>query len=101
MSEVTRHEPDISDDTRALVRRCLADAEVVDGVLIVAVDTANAAICYGALAGARIAEAHLHGHRHCRVCGCTDLRTCAPDDPCHWVGDDLCSACEPFVKARQ
>lgn len=35
--------------------------------------------------------------RRCRVCGCTDsggdgclLRT---GKPCHWVGEDLCSAC--------
>jgi len=30
----------------------------------------------------------------CRVCGCTDEHACETDDgPCHWVEDDLCSAC--------
>ena len=38
----------------------------------------------------------------CRICGCTDndcevcvLRT---GQPCSWVEDDLCSACEPTAK---
>lgn len=29
--------------------------------------------------------------RTCRVCGCTDDRACPGG--CHWVGQDLCSAC--------
>lgn len=29
--------------------------------------------------------------RRCRVCGCTDDRACPGG--CHWVEDDLCSAC--------
>jgi hypothetical protein len=33
--------------------------------------------------------------RFCRVCGCDDLHACVSDAgvPCHWVEDDLCSAC--------
>jgi hypothetical protein len=35
--------------------------------------------------------------RACRVCGCTDLdcRGCIEKTgiPCHWVEEDLCSAC--------
>lgn len=31
--------------------------------------------------------------RTCRRCGCTDDRACAGG--CHWVADDLCSACPP------
>jgi hypothetical protein len=35
----------------------------------------------------------------CRVCGCTDdnCRQCIEKTggPCHWVEDDLCSACAP------
>jgi len=32
--------------------------------------------------------------RKCRVCGCTDQQGCVVDGlPCHWVADDLCSAC--------
>jgi hypothetical protein len=35
--------------------------------------------------------------RTCRVCGCTDLncRQCIEKtgEPCHWVEQDLCSAC--------
>lgn len=32
--------------------------------------------------------------RKCRVCGCTDLNACVTDGvPCHWVEEDLCSAC--------
>jgi hypothetical protein len=36
----------------------------------------------------------------CRVCGCTDYTACqeyrglGDPVPCHWVADDLCSACE-------
>ena len=37
--------------------------------------------------------------RACRVCGCTDddCRKCIEKTgtPCHWVGTDLCSACNP------
>jgi hypothetical protein len=30
----------------------------------------------------------------CKVCGCDDLHAChTPEGPCHWVLDDLCSAC--------
>jgi hypothetical protein len=36
--------------------------------------------------------------RRCRVCGCTDddCRQCIEKTghPCHWVEEDLCSACE-------
>lgn len=33
--------------------------------------------------------------RACRVCGCTDLAACVTEDgPCHWVAEDLCSACD-------
>lgn len=36
------------------------------------------------------------GRRRCRICGCTDDRACVTDGvPCHWVEDDLCSACVP------
>jgi hypothetical protein len=35
--------------------------------------------------------------RACRVCGCTemDCRQCVEKtgEPCHWVEEDLCSAC--------
>lgn len=32
--------------------------------------------------------------RRCRVCGCTELAPCVVNGtPCHWVGEDLCSAC--------
>ena len=35
--------------------------------------------------------------RRCRVCGCTDddCRQCIEKtgEPCHWVEEDLCSAC--------
>jgi len=36
--------------------------------------------------------------RKCRVCGCTDMN-CSQciektGSPCHWVADDLCSACQ-------
>jgi len=30
----------------------------------------------------------------CRVCGCTFEHACETEDgPCHWVEEDLCSAC--------
>jgi hypothetical protein len=34
--------------------------------------------------------------RTCRACGCTDVNACLNDgtgQPCHWVAEDLCSAC--------
>jgi hypothetical protein len=31
--------------------------------------------------------------RTCRRCGCTDEQACPGG--CHWVADDLCSACPP------
>jgi hypothetical protein len=46
----------------------------------------------------------LSERRECRVCGCTD-RECKPQcielmngEPCHWVEQDLCSACVSFVR---
>lgn len=37
----------------------------------------------------------------CRVCGCTDddCHQCIErtGEPCHWVEEDLCSACVPYV----
>lgn len=37
--------------------------------------------------------------RKCRVCGCTDndCHKCIEKTghPCHWIADDLCSACAP------
>lgn len=40
--------------------------------------------------------------RRCRICGCSD-DNCAgcierTGKPCHWVEDDLCSACEAEAK---
>ena len=38
--------------------------------------------------------------RVCRVCGCTEYNACVDDNgenPCHWVEDDLCSACVPIA----
>lgn len=29
----------------------------------------------------------------CRICGCTEEHGC--EEGCHWVADDLCSACIP------
>jgi hypothetical protein len=41
--------------------------------------------------------------RACRVCGCTenDCRQCVrkTGGPCHWITDDLCSACSPDAEA--
>lgn len=32
--------------------------------------------------------------RRCRICRCTDDRAClTPTGPCHWIEQDLCSAC--------
>lgn len=34
------------------------------------------------------------GVRVCRACGCTDKAACVVAGvPCHWVEEDLCSAC--------
>lgn len=35
------------------------------------------------------------GLRACRVCGCTEFDACVINGrACHWVEEDLCSACE-------
>lgn len=40
--------------------------------------------------------------RRCRICGCTeqDCRQCITKtgEPCHWVEEDLCSACDGSVE---
>ena len=45
------------------------------------------------------------GERKCRVCGCTenDCRQCIEKtgSPCHWVEDDLCSACVAEAEDEQ
>lgn len=42
-------------------------------------------------------------NRSCRVCGCTevDCLQCIArtGGPCHWVAEDLCSACVPLANA--
>ena len=37
--------------------------------------------------------------RTCAVCGCTDITACLErgGDPCCWVDDELCSACEEVI----
>lgn len=54
--------------------------------------------------GGRGGSAPAAGQRACRFCGCTDddcsgciART---GSPCSWVGEDVCSACEPPALAR-
>lgn len=42
--------------------------------------------------------------RRCRVCGCTEFRACIDRDtaqPCHWIADDLCSACSDHATLRE
>lgn len=38
--------------------------------------------------------------RSCRFCTCTDERACVTTDgvPCHWVSEDVCSACAPAAR---
>lgn len=51
---------------------------------------------YAAMAKRRkvVAAAKVPKERHCRVCGCTEFSACqTPEGPCHWVEEDLCSAC--------
>ena len=42
--------------------------------------------------------------RRCRICGCTDddCSQCIErtGEPCHWVEEDLCSACEIKIVSR-
>jgi hypothetical protein len=39
--------------------------------------------------------------RRCRKCGCTDhdCHQCIEKtgEPCHWIEEDLCSACQPII----
>jgi hypothetical protein len=38
----------------------------------------------------------------CWVCGCTDSRACVTNGvPCHWVEEDLCSACAGMNKGAR
>ncbi len=38
--------------------------------------------------------------RECRVCHCTEMNACVTEGtPCHWVEEDLCSACRPMGAA--
>ena len=42
--------------------------------------------------------------QQCRVCGCTQNEACydeIADASCHWVSDDLCSACSPITLSGQ
>jgi hypothetical protein len=43
--------------------------------------------------------------RKCRICGCTDddCSQCIErtGEPCHWVDQNLCSACKPVITLRQ
>jgi len=47
---------------------------------------------------AREGEGQVIEERKCRICGCTDddCSGCIErtGQPCYWVDDDLCSACE-------
>lgn len=36
----------------------------------------------------------MHTAPKCRLCGCDELNACpTAEGPCHWVSEDLCSAC--------
>ena len=85
-------------DGRALARRLLGDEGIAEGALMISRADVMAIVVEAKRAGARMAVAGVAETRFCRVCGCTDLSTCQPADPCHWVASDLCSACEPFVR---
>lgn len=56
--------------------------------------------------GVAVAEGAMIGRRTCRICGCRQDRACwdeATGYGCHWVADDLCSACdtiEPQLRER-
>jgi len=99
VSEVSVHVPDITPETRALIARSLDMAGVAPGALTVSRADASVAILAATMAGMRLGGARRVGIRCCRVCGCSLLIRCSPDDPCKWVQTDLCSACEPFVEA--
>lgn len=72
-----------------------AGATVIGEVTLLAALAAGAALEW--IADRR----RLAALRRCRVCGCTDDRSCMSLDfwgecePCHWVADDLCSNCAP------
>lgn len=43
------------------------------------------------------------GLRKCRKCGCTDFNACVHKQTrisCHWIGTDLCSACQSQATRR-
>jgi len=84
-------------DAQALTRRLLAEEGVADGALMIAHADVVRVVASARYLGDRAAWSP-RGARQCRVCGCTALMTCRTTDPCHWVGPDLCSACEPYVR---
>ncbi len=65
----------------------------------------EAVLSFGLVAGLTLSwveellRARRASERRCRVCGCTDKRSCVEMDafgdckPCHWVESDLCSTC--------
>lgn len=51
--------------------------------------------------GAKIKDKAEKAVRKCRVCGCTENNACIDPEtgwPCHWIEEDLCSACEDKVE---
>lgn len=49
--------------------------------------------------GARLSFFYEMGGPVCRVCGCDESHACVTNGvPCHWVEEDLCSACAGLNK---
>jgi hypothetical protein len=81
-------------DSRRLSARLIAQAGIGPGALLVGRGDLDELVARAALHGYDVGRAEVLGARHCRVCGCQELRACDP--PCSWVEEDLCSTCAEF-----
>jgi hypothetical protein len=87
---------ELDEDDTALAARLFSDLGFAEGALMISRADVEVAIGLAREHGRRMAGAFAAGVRFCRVCGCTEFAAC--EGSCWWVGDDLCSSCEPFVQ---
>ena len=105
LSLICRALPTLGEATRGELRALAADLAAriagedgeVHDLLMVEIHTCGGACCNDAEELVRVEVFPVF--RRCEVCGCTDAHACLDGgEPCHWVADDLCSACEEELR---